>query len=292
MENPSFNEVISMTASIAILGDLHGHYTLAFTLLKRWEKETGKTLDAILQVGDMGIFPFPYARIDETTKRFAEQDPDEISFQDYFNGTGDAVLFFEQGVFDKPLYFIRGNHEDFEFLANAENSMGVVGVDHYRRFFYLADGAMTEVETNAGVLRVGGLGGLEQRNEKQEPWHFANNAYKRALALSDIDILLTHEPPADDKGSEKVRDLIRQVQPTYHFCGHIHEQGRQLTAYGRTQSYLLNEVNFQGQRRLYPRGIGILDWNGKHDHSFSFLEEPWMQEYTRDNYRRKLQELI
>ena len=282
-----------MTASIAILGDLHGHYTLAFTLLKRWEKETGKTLDAVLQVGDMGIFPHPAVCIDEATKRFAEEDPDEISFQDYFNGTGDAALFFAQGAFDKPLYFIRGNHEDFGFLADAENPMGIVGVDDYRRFFYLADGAMTEIETSAGVLRIGGLGGLEQRSERQEPWHFANNAYRRALALSNIDILLTHEPPAEDgKGSERIRNLLQQVQPTYHFCGHIHEPGRKLSSSRKRQSYLLNEVNFRGQRELYPRGIGILEWDGKDDHSFSFLEEQWMQEYTRENYRQKLQELI
>lgn len=282
-----------MTAYVAILGDLHGHYTLAFTLLKRWEKETGKTLDAILQVGDMGIFPFPDVGLDDATRRFAETDPDEISFQDYFHGTGDATLFFEQGFFDKPLYFIRGNHEDFAFLADAENPKGVVAVDYHRKFFYLADGTITQIETSAGVLRVGGLGGLEQRGEKQEPWHFANNMYRRALALSNIDILLTHEPPSEEgRGSEKIRSLIEQVQPTYHFCGHIHEPGQRLSIRGRTQSYLLNEVNFRGQRQLYHRGIGVLEWNGSDTHSFSFLEKLWMQEYTRENYRGKLRELI
>lgn len=43
-ENRFFNEVVFMSANIAILGDLHGHYTLAFTLLKRWETETGSMM--------------------------------------------------------------------------------------------------------------------------------------------------------------------------------------------------------------------------------------------------------
>ncbi len=283
-----------MTAYVAILGDLHGHYTLAFILLKRWERETGKKLDAVLQVGDMGIFPFPDVCLDDATRRFAERDPNEISFQDYFHGTGDAEFLFagKNPLFDKPLYFIRGNHEDFAFLAVTENPTGIVGVDYYRQLFYLADGAMTEIETSAGVIRVGGLGGLEQRGEKQEPWQFANNAYRRALALSNIDVLLTHEPPSDEgRGSEKIRSLIEQVQPTYHFCGHIHEHGRALSVSGRTQSYLLNEVNFRGQRQLYPHGIGVLEWNGSNDHSFSFFGESWIQEYTWENYKEKLRAL-
>jgi Icc-related predicted phosphoesterase len=282
-----------MTAYIAILGDLHGHYTLAFTLLKRWEQKTGKTLDALLQVGDMGIFPEPDVRLDEATKRFAEKDSDEISFRDFYRGEGDASLFFDgdNPLFNREMYFIRGNHEDFEFLDALKSRDGVIAVDHYRKFLYIADGTRVEIKTRAGVLQVGGLGGLEQKGSTQKPWHFANNAYRRALALSNIDILLTHEPPADaGKGSEKIRALIEYVQPTYHFCGHIHEEGRQLPVRGKTQSYLMNEVNFHGQRNLRPKGIGILSWNGKQDHAFTYVGEPWLEEYTRQNYREKLRE--
>ena len=39
---------------IAVLGDLHGHFTLALKILNRWERENNKKLDLILQVGDFG----------------------------------------------------------------------------------------------------------------------------------------------------------------------------------------------------------------------------------------------
>ncbi len=287
-----------MTASIAILGDLHGHYTLAFTLLKRWEKETGKTLDAVLQVGDMGIFPHPAVCIDEATKRFAEQDPDEISFQQFYEGTGDAELLFggERPLFDKNMLFIAGNHEDFDFLAQHEGPEGVCAVDAFGKFHYLRDGAETAIETKRnGPIIIAGLGRLEHEVGQREPWHFSNVAYKKLMTKEGIDILLTHHPPFDgttERGSPKVKELIEIVQPTYHFCGHYHDPGQQLSVQGKTQSYLLNEVNFRNARRINPGSIGILTWEHMSQHSFSFIDEPWLQEYTRDNYRSKLRELI
>jgi hypothetical protein len=62
---------------IAVLGDLHGHFPLAYRVLKRWEREHARTLDLILQVGDLGAFPPPF-RLDKATKRFAEHDSDEL----------------------------------------------------------------------------------------------------------------------------------------------------------------------------------------------------------------------
>ncbi len=35
--------------NIAVLGDLHGHMTLAYRLLRRWEVEHNEAIDAILQ---------------------------------------------------------------------------------------------------------------------------------------------------------------------------------------------------------------------------------------------------
>lgn len=289
-----------MTANIAILGDLHGHYTLAFTLLKRWEQETGKTLDAVLQVGDMGIFPSPYIRIDDATKRFAEGDPDEISFQQFYEGTGDAELLFggAQPLFDKKILFIRGNHEDFVFLTQHEGPESICVVDAFARFHYLKDGAETHIETEKnGPIIIAGLGGLEHAFGEREAWHFKTAAYKRLMAKEGVDILLTHHPPVDlidknsKRGSQKVKELIEMLQPSYHFCGHYHDPGQQLSMRGKTQSYLLNELNFQRERVLNPGCIGILTWEHILNHSFSFLNEPWMQEYTRENYRDKLREL-
>lgn len=36
-------------ANIAVLGDLHGHQTLAYRLLQRWEREHGQRVHLILR---------------------------------------------------------------------------------------------------------------------------------------------------------------------------------------------------------------------------------------------------
>lgn len=87
---------------LAVLGDVHGHLTLAFRILCRWERETGHRLDLALQVGDLGTFPPPF-RLDKATKRFAEKDPDELGFADYYEGGPDAEEVFGDGADDAEL---------------------------------------------------------------------------------------------------------------------------------------------------------------------------------------------
>jgi hypothetical protein len=106
---------------LAVAGDVHGHLTLLFRVLRRWQDETGHGLDAILQVGDLGAFPPPF-RLDDATRRFAEGDPDELGFADYYAGEADAAEIFGPDAVPAralaaPMWFIKGNHEDFEFLA-------------------------------------------------------------------------------------------------------------------------------------------------------------------------------
>ena len=108
-------------ATIAVLGDLHGHITLALTILERWQYETGRMLDHILQVGDFGVWPYPFLRIDQATQRFAKRDPDEISFPDFLEQSEDSNRFFGSDIGSPPkiladLTFVKGKHEDFEFL--------------------------------------------------------------------------------------------------------------------------------------------------------------------------------
>ena len=56
--------------NIAVFGDLHGHFTLMYRLLKRWEIENNENVDLILQIGDLGVFPPPY-RLDKATMKFS-----------------------------------------------------------------------------------------------------------------------------------------------------------------------------------------------------------------------------
>ena len=79
--------------------------------------------------------------------------------------------------------------------------------------------------------------------------------------------------------------LIRELRPTYHFAGHYHEPGQRLAAAGETRSYELNAVNFLRPHRLNPGCIGVLRWAGPDESAFTFVDAPWLDEYTRSNYR-------
>jgi hypothetical protein len=121
---------------IAVLGDVHGHLTLALRLLRRWQDETGHELDLILQVGDLGAFPPPF-RLDDATRRFADHDPDELGFVEYDEGGPEAAEVFGPDAsparaIAAPFWFIKGNHEDFAFLDDVgRNASEPVPVDAF-----------------------------------------------------------------------------------------------------------------------------------------------------------------
>lgn len=52
--------------TVAVFGDLHGYFDLAFRLLRYWQRQQGDVVDAVLQVGDFGAFPDP-ARAERAT---------------------------------------------------------------------------------------------------------------------------------------------------------------------------------------------------------------------------------
>jgi predicted phosphodiesterase len=277
--------------NIAILGDLHGHFTLALSLLKRWELESNEKIDLILQVGDMGIWPFPYYRIDSASLKHAQRDSDELSFEDYYEGRGDAEIFFNFNSpfsVDASMIFIRGNHEDFDFLnEKAKYSHTLpVPVDYYSKFRYLPDGHVVSVNG----LRIGGIGGV--LNNKNPKAQYKQKDVSKLAAEGQVDILLTHEPPYgaldNHKGSPDIESLILRLNPTLHFCGHYHMPGQKLEALGNTEGYILNEVNFRKRNTINPGCIGMLKWRSVDDYNFSFLSDDWLADYTRNNYRRKL----
>lgn len=68
---------------IAIFADVHGRILLAFKIVERYQRETGETVDVILQCGDVGIFPDATA-LDKATRRIAEHDETELGFAMHF----------------------------------------------------------------------------------------------------------------------------------------------------------------------------------------------------------------
>jgi len=73
------------------------------------------------QVGDLGAFP-ALAKLDPATNRHLAADPSEADFSRLLQAIDKRAdaLHKLRTQFACPVYFIRGNHEDFAWLAEFE----------------------------------------------------------------------------------------------------------------------------------------------------------------------------
>lgn len=141
-----------------------------------------------------------------------------------------------------PLYWIKGNNEDFDFIADGARLPNL---------HYIPNGTLAEI---AG-LRVTGLGGtfaptwfdkpaaelpaapardaakpFLTRDDKRR--HFVREEVEACAALAPIAVLLTHEAPrpfpvarggrANDAGKTPVNELLATLKPRLHLFGHHH----------------------------------------------------------------------
>jgi hypothetical protein len=181
-----------------------------------------------------------------------------------------------------PLYFIKGNNEDFDVLAAAMSGHSLAPTLHY-----LPNGGPYSV----GRWRVAALGGTfapswyntpasalppskgrksaapslklgKSRDDKRR--HFVRDEVLALKALTAIDLFLTHEAPRPfypagrriDAGKTVLNDVLAAMKPRLHLFGHHHEftdsmrQGvRSIGLDVVTKSYLLvNEETFKTER--------------------------------------------
>jgi len=172
-----------------------------------------------------------------------------------------------------PLYWIKGNNEDFDLVAAA-----MAGHPIADRLCYLPNGGPYRV----GPWRVAVLGGTfapswyhtpasalphsrgrrqsaslklgKSRDDKRR--HFVREEVVACKALSDIDVFLTHEAPRPfypagkrlDAGKTVINEVLAALRPRLHLFGHHHEftdsvrQGvRSIGLDLVTKSYLLIE---------------------------------------------------
>src|SRR5215218_6228323 len=146
----------------------------------------------------------------------------------------------------KPLFWIKGNNENFDRIAMWESGAAPAANLHYIR-----NGTAAIV----GPLRVAGLGGTfaptwfdasahelphTARDDKRR--HFVRAEAEACKQLSNVDILMTHEAPRPfilvdesgdtpgplvkprrrDAGKPAINDVIAGVNPRLHLCGHHH----------------------------------------------------------------------
>ena len=142
----------------------------------------------------------------------------------------------------RPLYWIKGNNEDFDRIAEWE-----AGAPQPRHLHYIRNGTAVDV----GPLRVAGLGGtfapkwfdtpapaLPHTPKDDKRRHFVREEAEAAKRLQGVDILMTHEaarpfivvdepgagtkPRRHDAGKPAINDVLAALRPRLHLCGHHH----------------------------------------------------------------------
>jgi hypothetical protein len=154
-----------------------------------------------------------------------------------------------------PLYWIKGNNEDFDVVARA-----AAGDARFPNLHYVANGSAIEIEG----LRVAGLGGTYAPTWYETPasalpcpgsrpagpprraWldrdkrrHFVREEVEACCRIRGPDVLLTHEAPKPffvgfdrapgggrrrgmDAGKAPINEVLRRAAPRLHLFGHHH----------------------------------------------------------------------
>jgi hypothetical protein len=211
---------------IGFLGDLHGRVFLALAVLATWQRRAGRRFDLIVQVGDLGAFPRPVA---SDANPHLVADPAENDFSRLLAADGALADRLRQvrAELGRAVHFLRGNHEDFDYLRSlaADPATGTAAADPFDLYRYVPDGAILR----CGDLRVAALGGVEEQTGDAG---IDLRAYDALLAMGAgaFDVLAAHEGHygsstgylGDTHGSPMVSRLVAATRPRYLVFGHAH----------------------------------------------------------------------
>lgn len=292
----------------AVFGDIHGRVALMYTLARQWEEQTGHRLSGILQVGDMGAYPDP-TRVDKATRRHAERDSDELDFHNYCHRSRSGQRFLGHPQAPQTL-FIRGNHEDFDYLGSFSSP---TTIDPWDRMTYIPDGHIVdfqpEWDDEAPILRVAGFGGVHPKNATRGRGHRQRQAYRKAKAQyasnpkyfclehaetafsgESVDVLMTHAGPYSNtlpRGSEALEALATRIRPRFHFFGHHHAVVGPTQGPGDSWLIGLDHLDFDSSGTLADSAWGILYLEpGAFDFQFATHKTfPWLHNIRRKTYR-------
>jgi Icc-related predicted phosphoesterase len=285
--------------NIAVFADLHGKLLLAFKLCARWQRETGKRIDLILQAGDLGAYP-SMERLDQATRRYGERDPTELGFMQHFtqhDPAVDAVL----AETTCPMVFVRGNHEDHGWLDELEQqSQGAIfPVDAYQRIYNLKTGMPWTFRKGKHQITVLGIGRISPAStevDEQQGKYIQHYESERVYQLpkTPIDVLLTHHSRPDfvilergikikaSTGMREIEHILDRDQPAYHFFGHYGGPPQVCSDFNRTTlSVKLADLQWERHGSVLEAGsMGLLHWHSPTDHTFEVLKYPWLKEYN------------
>ncbi len=195
-----------------------------------------------MQIGALGDIHGAFDTVQEIMSRHADV-PVWVQVGDVASNDGD---YFSPSA---PVYFIKGNNEDFDIIAAAMSGRPPAPTLHY-----LPNGGPYQV----GPWRVAALGGTfapswyhtaaaalppskgrktslnslklgKSRDDKRR--HFVRDEVLACKALKNIDVFLTHEAPRPfypagrriDAGKTVINDVLATMKPRLHLFGHHHE---------------------------------------------------------------------
>ncbi|MEL6347127.1 MAG: metallophosphoesterase [Myxococcota bacterium] len=268
-------------ATFAVFGDIHGRITLMLVIARRWEIETGQTLDGVLQVGDFGAFPDVH-RLDAATFRHAKKDSDELGFSEYLQGSEEGAALLPHNPW--PVLWMRGNHEDFDYLSRFRTP---TAVDPWRQLVFLPDGQRYPL----GGLHFGAMGGMASRHtgrreDPRAPKMIDARLVKTAYADGTIDVLLTHAAPkaAVRGGSAALTALAERIRPRVHLFGHHHITVGPTPGPGGSLMIGLDHLEFV-RNRLQSGCWGILEMDDSGARWTWGDDFRWISHLSRNGYR-------
>jgi Icc-related predicted phosphoesterase len=141
--------------------------------------------------------------------------------------------------FEAPLYWIKGNNENFDTIASGDLPSGL---------HYVPNAVLTEIDEPA--LRIAGLGGTlaptwydtpaaelphpkkgtaKATEAADKRRHFVREEVEACKAMRGVGVFLSHEAPrpyvvgrGNDAGKTPINEVLAAMQPRLHLFGHHH----------------------------------------------------------------------
>lgn len=279
---------------IAIFADIHGKILLPFKLADLYQRETGKSIDLILQCGDIGAFP-DLNNLDKATIRHAKNDRDELGFYDNFRIENQAIRTFLERL-NLDMICVRGNHEDHDFLNDLEAKY--IGdsrfpIDIYKRVFVCKTGEIQNFKTenqNLTFVGIGRIGDRKNRTHQQFIQPYEQEKLEKLLKTNeDFDFLITHDKDDSSQrgyGSEAIRKVLDNVIFKYHFYGHTGEPfSTELDDNQITMNCKIKELEFDNTGIL-PKGcMVILEKKTTGDFEMEVVEQGLTNQLQKWNWK-------
>ena len=246
---------------VCAAGDIHGALNRLYEDVLAFEDVLGVRFDYVLHVGDFGVWP-DASRTDKATRNH--------------DGAGDFPLWLaERRAVPRPTVFIKGNHEDFEWLDSHQGEQVLPGLT------YLRNGCSVDLrDPHSGTIRVAGVGGCYgpsnygRRSDELQGYakrHYTSDEIECLANTSGVDIVLTHDAPAGVRFNRHRRGagyksdaqgldvLLAQLRPRVCFFGHHHT--RVDADVSGVRCLGLNKVRMPGNLVAIEMEPGACDWS-------------------------------